>query len=166
VVEKIWNFEVSGYFCRFFLRLGTFLELFFKYQAPNQKIRDCGLILEKMRGLSAKCQKMGFPGIILLTKNPWTKSTSPWTTPARSTTDRRPWPTSGAHQSTASGHSGAQDRRGRGGGRGVGVGEPVQGLTGGRVAARWPSDRGKRGWRSVLGEVGVVDSRASKGGWG
>jgi hypothetical protein len=28
VVEKIWNFEVSGLFLWIFLRLGTFLELF------------------------------------------------------------------------------------------------------------------------------------------
>jgi hypothetical protein len=30
-VEKIWNFEVSGLFLWIFLRLGTFLELFFKF---------------------------------------------------------------------------------------------------------------------------------------
>jgi hypothetical protein len=30
VVEKIRNFEVSGLFLWIFLRLGTFLELFFK----------------------------------------------------------------------------------------------------------------------------------------
>jgi hypothetical protein len=31
VVEKIRNFEVSGLFLWIFLRLGTFLELFFKF---------------------------------------------------------------------------------------------------------------------------------------
>jgi hypothetical protein len=30
VVEKIWNFEVSGLFLWIFLRLRTLLELFFK----------------------------------------------------------------------------------------------------------------------------------------
>jgi hypothetical protein len=135
------------------------LELFFKFQGTNYKIGDCGLILKKMRGLSAKCQKKEFPGIILLKKNPWTA-------PARSTVDRRPLPRSGAHQSSGSGHSGAQGLRGRGRGWGVGVGEPVKGLTGGRAAARWPNDRGKRRWWSVLSEVGVADSGASKGGRG
>jgi hypothetical protein len=32
-----------------------------------------------MKGLSAKCQKLEFPGIVLLKKNTWTTSTSPWT---------------------------------------------------------------------------------------
>jgi hypothetical protein len=64
VVGKIWNFKFSGLFLWIFLRLRTFLELFSKFQGPNCEIRDYGLILEKMRGLSATCQKMEFQGII------------------------------------------------------------------------------------------------------
>jgi hypothetical protein len=68
-----------------------------------------------MRGLSAKCRKLEFLGIVFLKKNPWTKSTSPWTAPAWSTVDRRPLPCLGAHRSSASGRSGARELRQRGG---------------------------------------------------
>jgi hypothetical protein len=67
-----------------------------------------------MRGLSAKCQKSEFPGIVFLKKNPWTKSTSLWTAPARSTMDRWLLPRSGADRSSASGGSGARELRPRG----------------------------------------------------
>jgi hypothetical protein len=72
----------------------------------------------------------------------------------------------GLGRSPELGHSGAQGHRGRGGGPGVGVGEPVKGLTGGRAVMRWSGDGGKRRRQSVLGEVGVADSGASKGGRG
>jgi hypothetical protein len=42
VVEKIRNFEVSGLFLWIFLRLGTFLELFFKFPDLTVKSWSAG----------------------------------------------------------------------------------------------------------------------------
>jgi hypothetical protein len=81
--------------------------IIFQILGSDCKFMDCGLISKKLRGLSAKCQKLDFPGIVFLKENPWTESTSLWTTPARSTVDRRPLSCSGACQSSASGPSGA-----------------------------------------------------------
>jgi hypothetical protein len=59
-----------------------------------------------------------------------------------------PWTVHGqvarAHQSLASGRSGAQGRQPRGRGRGDGVGEPVKRLTEGWAAVRWQGDGGER----------------------
>jgi hypothetical protein len=41
-VEKIWNFEVSGLFLSIFPRLGTFLELFFKFRGRTAKSWTAG----------------------------------------------------------------------------------------------------------------------------
>jgi hypothetical protein len=141
--------------------------IIFQFWGPNCKIRDCGLVLEKLRGLSAKCQKLEFPGIVFLEENPWTKSTSSWTAPARSTVDRRPLPCSGAHRSSPSGRSGARELRPRGGGGERRASEFNDGiaavreavemrLTDGGASARKGDDEGAlRAKRRSVGVVGV-----------
>jgi hypothetical protein len=102
-------------------------------------------------------RKWDFPGIILLKRNPWTKSTDRWTAPARSTMDRRPLPHAGAHRSSASGRSGARELRPRGGGgRGKHRG-PDSGLTEAWNAAELRSDDGEGGGGGVLdaGSLGM-----------
>jgi hypothetical protein len=54
--------------------------IIFQIPRPNCKIMDCGLILKKLRGLNEKCQKLEFSGNCFPKGNPWTESTSPWTT--------------------------------------------------------------------------------------
>jgi hypothetical protein len=57
-----------------FLRLKTFLELFFKFQGPNCEIRDYRLIFEKPRGFFAKLEGIIDFGIIFVMKKMWTQS--------------------------------------------------------------------------------------------
>jgi hypothetical protein len=104
----------------------------FQIHGSDCKFMDCGLILKKPRGLSAKCLKLDFPGIVFLKENPWTESTSPWTAPARSTVDWRPLSRSGARRRSGSGRSGARELRTRGGGEEGRAGE----LNGGVAAAQ------------------------------
>jgi hypothetical protein len=58
-----------------FLRPGTLLELFFKNQGLNCEIMDCGLILEKPRGVLANQLGIIDFGIIFVRKKSWTRST-------------------------------------------------------------------------------------------
>jgi hypothetical protein len=54
--------------------------ILFQFRGPNCKIRDCEIILKKLRGLSAKMPEIGISRNSFLKENPWTKSTSSWTT--------------------------------------------------------------------------------------
>jgi hypothetical protein len=65
---KFWS-----YFCGFSKARDLFVNIF-QILGPNCKFLDSRLILEKPRGLSAKCLKLKFPK-----GNPCTESTSPWT---------------------------------------------------------------------------------------
>jgi hypothetical protein len=92
-----------------FSEAGDLFIIIFQIPGSDCKFMDCRLISKKPRGLSAKCPKLDFPGIVFLKENPWTESTSPWTAPARSTVDWRPLPRSKARRSLASGRSGARE---------------------------------------------------------
>jgi hypothetical protein len=82
VVEKIWNFDVSGLFFWIFMRLGTLFKLFLKNQGSNCEIMDCELILEKTRGFFAKLPEIIDFGIIFIRKRLWTRSTGRGPRPA------------------------------------------------------------------------------------
>jgi hypothetical protein len=73
-----------------------------------------------------------FSGNCFPDENSWTESTSPWTTPARSTVDRRPLPLSGARPPAApvpeSSDRGVGERKG-------GPVDSLAGLT--RLGRRW-----------------------------
>jgi hypothetical protein len=40
--------------------------IIFQIPGSDYKFMDCGLFLKKLRGLSAKCLKLDFPGIVFL----------------------------------------------------------------------------------------------------
>jgi hypothetical protein len=101
--------------------------IIFQIPGSDCKFMDCGLISKKLRGLSAKCLKLDFSGIVFLKENPWTA-------PAWSTVDRRLLPCSGARWSLASGRFGARELRPRGAGAEGRVGEPNGGVAAAREA--------------------------------
>jgi hypothetical protein len=157
--------KFRGYFVNFSEARDLF-GIIFQFRGPNYKIRDYGMILEKLRGLSAKCWKLEFPGIVFLKENPWTKSTSSWNAPARSTVDRWPLPRSGAHRSSASGRSDARELRPRGGGGKRWAGEFNDGVATAREAVeRHLTDGGASAWKGD-NEGAFWAKRRSVGGVG
>jgi hypothetical protein len=57
-------FVISGKWLR------VFLEIFLKIWGASYNYVGCGLILEKMRGLSVKCREMGFSRNYFVEENP------------------------------------------------------------------------------------------------
>jgi hypothetical protein len=128
---------------------------------------DCGLIYNKVRGLSAKCEEIGFSRNYFVDEKPvdqvhisWTKGAlgSPWT---GTMADLRSSPELGLRPLRGS----------RSLGKGAGEVEEaaLSTFVGSSELGRWGNDGAaeRNGWRrSVLGEVGVADSGASKGGRG
>jgi hypothetical protein len=111
-------------------------------------------------------EKWDFLGIILLKKNPRTKSTDLWTAPTRSTMDRRPLPRTGAHQSSASSLSGARELRPRGRGGEGRAGELNDGVAAGREAVEGRLTGGGASTQKGGGEGRVRAKRRSAGGVG
>jgi hypothetical protein len=65
VVEKIWIFEIFGGIFVDFSEARDLFGIIFQITRSNCKFLDCGLILEKMRGLSAKRQNNGILDLFL-----------------------------------------------------------------------------------------------------
>jgi hypothetical protein len=128
--------------------LGAFLELFLKIRGASCKYVGSGLILEMMRGLSAKCREMGFSRNYFIEEKPVDQ--------VHGLVDRTgPSGCSGAREIRPRGEAGREKHRG-----------PGSGLTEARNAvkavmeersARARSGRGERGRSGGAGAVGGAD---------
>jgi hypothetical protein len=117
-------------------------EIIFQIPGSSRKLVDCGLILKKLRGLSAKYRKLKFTGIIFLKENMLTKSMSPWTGGAPGSTVDRGGVDRGRWSSPVLTGDGGGGRASRGGAREV--------LTGARAVAKRRRTRGSKQQRLEL----------------
>jgi hypothetical protein len=126
----------------------------FQILRPKCKFLDCGLILEKPRGLSAKCMKLEFPGIIFLkeTRGPRAAPVhgGPRSPSRRRLAGERPERRPCAWNLTA------VEEKWRGDG-----GEPHRLQERAAEGRRRPGDGGEQSAEEALGGVGAADSEAS-----
>jgi hypothetical protein len=133
----------------------------FQILGPNCKFLDCGLILEKPRGLSVKCLKLEFPGIIFLkeTRGPSPRACGPRATPVHGG-PRSPsrWRLTGEQpeRRPRARNITAVEEKWRGD-----CGEPHRLQERAAEGRTRPGDGGEQSAEEALGGVGDVDSEAS-----
>jgi hypothetical protein len=127
--------------------LGVFLEIFLKIRGASCKYVGCGLILEKMRGLSAKCREMGFSRNYFVEEKPVDQV-------------HRLMDCAGPV------HHGARELRPRGGGGKGKHGGPDSGLTRAREAVERQHDDGEGGGGRAVDAGSLGARREGKEGRG
>jgi hypothetical protein len=125
----------------------------FQILGPNCKFLDCGLILEKPRGLNAKCLKLEFPGITFLkeTRGPSPRACGPRSPSRRRLAGERPERHPRARNLTA------VEEKWRGDG-----GEPHRRQERAAEGRTRPGAGGEESVEEALGGVGAADSEASE----